>query len=162
MAIKSFHHPHDRSATWYTGETVNPVTGEVTREPSMTKQSFVLECDINNILKQYRATGIVTHISAQASQGMYADLPDSLDFQESLEVVRQAEAAFASLPSKVRDRFQNNAAQFLAFTQDPNNAQELVDLGLASVTAPAGPPAPPPPPPAQVATAPSSPEPKKE
>lgn len=157
-----FYRKHDRKATWYTGESRDPKTGKLVKLPSMTKQSHLAECDINNILKQYRATGIVTHISAQASQGMYADLPDSLDFQESLEVVRQAEAAFASLPSKVRDRFQNNAAQFLAFTQDPNNAQELVDLGLASVTAPAGPPAPPPPPPAQVATAPSSPEPKKE
>lgn len=127
-----FYRPHERSATWFTGEVVNPQTGEVTRPPSMTKQSFKDECDINNILKQYKVTGMFAHINSKAAQGVYADLPDPLDFQASLEVVRAANDAFASLPSKVRDRFQNNPEAFLAFCTNPANADELVELGLAT------------------------------
>lgn len=165
--IRSFYYPHTRAQTWYTGEVTNPVTGEVTRPPSMTKQSFVAECDINNIMKQYKATGIISHISANARQGVYTDLPDSLDFQASLELVKEAQIAFASLPSKVRDRFGNDPAAFLAFCGDPRNAKEMAELGLTIPSNPtpvpdAGgsgskPPAKPPAPPA--APAPSAPQP---
>lgn len=139
MSKFTFYRPHDRAATWYTGEELDPITGELITPPSMTKQSFVAECDINNILKQYRTSGMVSHINAQAAQGMYADLPDSLDFQESLNLVLQAEAAFDSLPSLVRQRFQNDPAEFLAFCADPSNKDEMIKLGLAKA----------PPPPAQ-------------
>lgn len=127
-----FYRPHERSATWFTGEVVNPQTGEVTRPPSMTKQSFKDECDINNILKQYKVTGMFAHINAKAAQGVYTDLPDPLDFQASLEIVKEANAAFASLPSKVRARFDNNPEAFLAFCSNPANQDELVALGLAT------------------------------
>lgn len=147
MAKKvAFYRPHDRAATAYTGDLVDQVTGEVTTPPSMTKQSFVAECDINNIVKQYSVTGMVTHMSAQAAKGSYADLPDPMEFQEALAVVEAAEKSFATLPAKVRDRFANDALGFLAFVEDPANKEELVKLGLAQAQAPAPAPAPVPPP----------------
>lgn len=96
----------------------------------MTKQEFVRECDVNNILKQYSQTGMLKHVSANANTGMYADLPDAIDFQDSLHTIKAAEAAFMSLPSKLRARFDNEPTEFLAFVQDPRNADELVSLGL--------------------------------
>lgn len=125
-----FYRPHDRVLA--TGELVNHRTGEVFTPPSMTKQSHVAECDINNILKQYKLTGIVRHISAKAEQGTYADLPDNIDFQESLNVVKRSEAAFATLPAAVRSRFNNDPAQFLEFMADPANQDEAIKLGLAT------------------------------
>lgn len=114
----------------YTGEVVNRFTGEVTRPPSRTKQEFVSECDINNIIASYRLTGQIAHINSKAAQGVYADLPDSLDYQSSLNTILQAQASFASLPSAVRDRFGNDPSAFLAFMADPQNEQEARKLGL--------------------------------
>lgn len=138
-----FHRQHDRHATAYTGELVDHRTGVIFTPPSRTKQSFVAECDINNILKQYKATGMIRHMSAKAASGVYADLPDEIDFQQSMNIVQQGERAFASLPSKVRSRFHNNPTEFLEFMGNPENVDEAVKLGLATKKEP------PPKPPAQ-------------
>lgn len=148
---RSFYRPHPRLMVM--NEVVNPVTGEITHPPSRTKQSFKDECDINNILKQYKSTGMLRHINEKAAKGTFADLPAPMEYQDALNMVIQAEDAFAALPSKLRDRFNNDPQEFLAFQQDPRNQRELVELGLA--TMPAGtssfldkePPAPPPAPP---------------
>lgn len=134
---RSFYVPHAR--VQYTGQLVNPITGEVYTPEVRTKQSFMDECDINNIMKQFGRTGQITHIKANASAGAYVDLPDEIDFQSALETVRQGEASFASLPAKVRDRFNNSPAAFLEFMADPKNAKEMVELGLATVTQPPNP-----------------------
>lgn len=126
----SFYCPHERVG--FDGTLTDPVTGEVTRPPARVKQSFVPECDINNILKQYRVTGQLRHISARAAQGAYQDLPDPMEFQESMNLIIAAEQSFASLPSRVRDRFGNDPGQFLAFMGDPANQDEMIKLGLAT------------------------------
>lgn len=113
------------------GSITDPVTGEVSHPPSLTKQSFRDQCDINNILKQYKVTGQIQHISANAARGVYDDLPSDLDFQDALNLVLEAEKSFATLPSRVRARFSNDPQEFLAFSADPANAGELVELGLA-------------------------------
>lgn len=115
----------------FDNDLVNPVTGEVTFPPSMAKQEFKAECDINNILKQFSVTGMIRHVSARAAEGRYEDLPDSQDFQESLAIVQQATDAFGTLPAKIRDRFHNEPAEFLAFVSDPANLDEMRTLGLA-------------------------------
>lgn len=125
------------------GAMVNPHTGEVTTPPSMTKQEFKKECDINNVIKSYSQTGMVSHISAKAQMGAYQDLPDSLDFQDSLHIIKQAETAFMSLPAKTRERFNNEPAQFLAFVNDPKNGDELIKLGLRTPPPVVSSPAPP-------------------
>lgn len=123
----------------YTGELVNHKTGEIYRPPARTKQQFVEQCDINNILKQFKKTGQITHIAENRAKGVYADLPDPIEFQDSMNLVIQAEASFASLPSKVRSRFENDPAQFLAFMADPANVKEAIAMGLATEVPPASP-----------------------
>lgn len=118
--------------THFKNEKVNPHTGVVTYPPSRTKMEFQDQCDINNILKQYKVSGIVTHINARASQGAYLDLPREVDFQTSLNIVKRGEQAFATLPSKIRDRFGNSPEKFLAFCADPENKDEMIKLGLAN------------------------------
>lgn len=143
MTVYSFYRPHERH--YAPTELFNEATGEFTTPERRVKQSFVDECNINNILKQYSVTGQIKHISAKAQQGAYLDLPDDLDFQASLQIVKDGEAAFASLPSKTRDRFKNDPAEFLMFMADPANLDEAVKLGLATkpvVEAPQEPQAP--------------------
>ena len=142
--------PHSRVQE--RGEIFDPKTGELVRLPSMTKQEFVKECDINNVIKAYSQTGMVNHVNAKAAQGAYQDLPDVLDFQDSLHTIMAAEAAFMTLPAKVRDRFGQDPAEFLAFMGDPANEEEIRKIGLAQAPPPKAPdqapdqapPAPPP------------------
>lgn len=159
----SFYRPHDRARTAYTGRRIDRFTGEVLPPlPSRTKQEFKDQCDINNIIKAFKITGQITHISAQAAKGAYMDLPDEVDFQTSLNVIRQAEESFATLPAAIRDRFGNDPAAFLAFMSDPKNREEADRLGLLKKPepGPAGPPNSPPPPPPPAAP-PPAPEPPK-
>ena len=128
--LRSAYIPHKRVT--FDGTLLDPKTGELVKPPTRTKQSFVAECDINTILKQYSATGQLKHIRANAALHRYEDLPDDLDFQTALNIVKDGETAFASLPSKVRDRFGNDPANFLEFMANPENSQEAVKLGLAT------------------------------
>lgn len=114
--------------------------GEFVSPPSMTKQEFQAECDINNIIKHFSVTGMFNHVNTRASQGAYEDLPDQVDFQESLNTIKAAEAAFMSLPAKVRDRFGQDPGEFLAFLGDPANLEEARKLGLAAALKEAPPP----------------------
>lgn len=97
---------------------------------SMTKQSFKKECDINNILSQFQKTGIITHISKNANNGEYIDLPTDLDFQNSINIVLAAQESFATLPSIVRDHFKNDPGLFLAAFQDPAQRERLQEWGI--------------------------------
>lgn len=99
-------------------------------EPSMTKQSFKEECDINNIMAKYRATGLID-VGTKLKEGHYADLADMPDYHTSMNVVIAAQAAFEALPSTLRERFGNDPGKFMDFVSDPANECELVSLGLA-------------------------------
>jgi len=102
--------------------------------PTMAKQSFQAECDINTIMKKYEATGLVTH--TQTIQGSYGDYTHADDYHSSLNRVMAADAAFMALPSKIRLRFNNDAGDFLEFIEDPNNREEAESLGLISPSKP--------------------------
>lgn len=127
---RSAYIPHKRVT--FDGRLLNHKTGEFFKPVSRVKQNHLAECDINNILKQYSATGQLKHINAKAQMGAYRDLPDDIDFQTSLNIVRAGEIAFASLPAKTRDRFGNDPAEFLMFMADPVNQDEAIKLGLAT------------------------------
>lgn len=105
--------------------------------PSRTKQSFADECDINKIIKGYDRNGLISHLNEQMPQ--YMDLVHdgivggaALDYHEALTLVRNAEALFSELPAELRNKFRNDPAEFLSFVDNPENQDELVELGLAS------------------------------
>lgn len=111
--------------------------------PSMTKQSFVQETNVNFIISKYRKTGMLEHVNNH--QGSYGEY-QTIDFQEAMEAVRAAEGMFSTLPADVRKRFRNDPAAFLEFVDDPQNLDEMRTLGL--LPAKPEPPAEPPPAPA--------------
>lgn len=98
-----------------------------TTGPSMTKQSMQQDCDINNILAKYQKTGLITHVRAG---GGYEDLPNDLDYHNSLNIVMEAQASFDALPSTVRREFDNDPARFLSFVADPDNVDRMRELGI--------------------------------
>ena len=97
--------------------------------PSRTCQEFKEECDVNNILRNYVSTGILTHVSEEPPQfGDFSDMPS--DYGEALALIRKSEEEFMKLPSEVRERFDNKPAGLIKFIQDESNYDEAVKLGL--------------------------------
>jgi phage internal scaffolding protein len=101
----------------------------VNEAPSLTKQNHRLECDINHIVAKYVKTGVLEH--QKEKQGQYVDVSSGADYQTSMNIVATAQSLFADLPSQIRTQFENDPAQFLDFVQNPENEQEMVELGLA-------------------------------
>lgn len=103
--------------------------GQGTFEPTLTRQEFLQESDINNIINQYQTNGILPDTRPE---GTYADFtaPELADFQRAQNLVIEAENAFNALPAKVRERFRNDPASLIDFVQDPANADEAHKLGL--------------------------------
>lgn len=101
----------------------------VTDGPSLTRQEFTEECDINTIMARYEKTGVVRHLNAASPQ--YLDLSNVPDLQQALSVIREAEAAFMALPAKVRAEFANDTQAFIRFAEDPQNLEQMRAWGLA-------------------------------
>ena len=98
------------------------------RGESKTKQSFKDECDINVIVRRYREQGQIPPFNLQ--RPVYADFSNVDDYLTALNRVRSAQAAFAALPSKVRDHVKNDPAELIRLVMDPSRREELVELGL--------------------------------
>ena len=97
---------------------------------SRTKQQFKDECDINNIMAKYMKTGTIEFRNKYEPR--YGDVTGE-DFQIAMNIVADARAMFLDLPSHVRERFDNDPAQFLDFVGDKANYDEARELGLLSV-----------------------------
>jgi phage internal scaffolding protein len=95
---------------------------------SMTQQHFKRECDINYILRGYNRTGLIDHVNRY--QGQYMDLSEPVDFLTAQNVVIDAVECFESLPAAVRKRFKNDPQGFLEFVQNPENKEEMQEMGL--------------------------------
>jgi len=98
-------------------------------EPSRTKQSFLAETDVNNIIKRYRVTGLLPQHAGNPIFGDFTRLP--ADYQEALNKVLDAESAFNAVSSDIRSQFQNDPKAFVAFCTDPANLDQLREWGLA-------------------------------
>ena len=96
-------------------------------EVSRTQQSHLKSCDINNIIKRYRVTGLMPQHGREPMYGDFSELPD---YQGALNIVLKAENTFASLSSDVREKFGNDVEAFLAFAQDPENAETMRKWGF--------------------------------
>ena len=99
-------------------------------EVSMTEQSHLKACDINNIMKRYEKTGLLDHVNTYG--GNYGDFTFAEDYHTSLNKILAADEMFMSIPAEIRAKFANDPAEFLNFVHDPSNAEELVKLGLAN------------------------------
>lgn len=98
-------------------------------DEDLVQHSMAAECDINTIMARYQKTGELTHVASQAA--IYGDFYDVTDYKTGQERLLEADALFMELPAKLRDRFDNDPAKFVAFATDEKNLDELRELGLA-------------------------------
>lgn len=77
--------------------------------PSMARQEFKTEADINYLIDRYSKTG--SYYDALGQQGkiprvpVFDDFSEVIDMPRALEVVEKVSDLFASLPSKTREQF---------------------------------------------------------
>ena len=97
--------------------------------PSMTRQEFADECDINTIMSRYEQAGAISHVNR--AMPVYMDVTAVPDLRGALDAMREATLAFQSLPAVVRREFDNDPQKFVDFAQDPANLEKMRDWGLA-------------------------------
>lgn len=120
--------------------------------PSLTRQEFAEECDINTLMERYEKSGVISHVNR--AQPIYMDMTDLPDLREGLDIMREATTAFMALPAKVRREFDHDPVKFVEFAGNKDNLERMREWGLAAPVAAAPEPilvkvmAPPDPPPA--------------
>lgn len=126
------------------------------QDPSLTKQSFTEESDINTIVKRFNLTG---QLPTNVRMPTYADYNDVFDFHTAMNAIAQANEAFDKMPADIRARFHNNPAEFVDFCSNEANRAEAEKMGLVTAQAlqAAANLATPPTPPTPVASAPPAP-----
>lgn len=99
-------------------------------EEVKTKQEFLEECDINNIIARYRKTGVLPNTFGDI--GSYGDFSEVTCFQDAMIKIQDAEDMFMSLPAGIRSKFDNDPGKFLEFADNPENQDKLVEMGIIS------------------------------
>lgn len=102
---------------------------------SLAQQHFQKECDIKEIIKRNDRAGIIEHVNRGVAQ--YADVSEVGDYKDALEVITKSMESFMGLPSDIRKKFNNDPGEFFDFATNPDNAGQMVELGLAPSPAPA-------------------------
>lgn len=100
----------------------------VNDEPSKTVQSEADSADINLILRQYPEMGLLERLNQ--AEGLFLDVSEFTDYADAIRHTREAEAEFMKLPSKVRELFNHDVAEFLDAAHDDDKRQALIDAGV--------------------------------
>lgn len=95
---------------------------------SLTQQHFKEECDVINIIKRHDKNGIIEHV--QRGQARYGDFSEVADYREALDLVRDAQNEFMTIPSDIRKKFENDPGKFYEFVSNPDNKEELKEMGF--------------------------------
>lgn len=111
-------------------ERVITKTGSVSR----TKQSMKDECNINLIVARHASTGLWDHLTPKSP--IYGDFTRSVDLQEALHLVEEAEKEFEELPAAVRSVVDNDPVKFAEGLADPEVFRELVEAGMPATEKP--------------------------
>lgn len=109
-------------------------SGLACTQPSMAKQEFKEECDINTIVRNFGLTGEVP-VGLKAPE--YAEYESVMDYQTAIQAVMEAEERFMEMPAHVRREFDNDPQRFLEFCTDKQNLPRLKEWGLAHPDLPA-------------------------
>jgi len=95
--------------------------------PSRTRQDDLESSNINNIMNRYKQSGILPAANPSA---FYADVTEVGTYREAVDLVHGAEKEFMKLNPDIRAKFENNPANFVDFVNEPENKDELKEMGI--------------------------------
>lgn len=98
--------------------------------PSMTREEFAEECDINTIMERYDSQK-GWPLPPRDQEPIYYDFVGMPDLQSALHSLNEASEAFMTLPAKVRKEFDNDPVRFVEFASSRDNLEQLREWGLA-------------------------------
>jgi hypothetical protein len=94
----------------------------------MTQEHFREETEILNIIRRHDRNGVIDHINKGTA--IYGDFSEITDYRDMIHKLREADSAFAQVPSDIRKRFENDPAKFFNFVTDETNHEALAEMGL--------------------------------
>jgi phage internal scaffolding protein len=101
---------------------------------SLTEQSYAHDAKIQNIIKSYDSRGFFDTINRNPDQ--YGDFTQVTDLHTAMNKIQDAKDNFMTLPSRIREKFQNDPRSFYEFASKEENFEELVDMGIATEKVP--------------------------
>ena len=101
--------------------------------PSRTKSSFKDEVNINSIIARHHR-GQPLPVGA-AGRPMFGDFSDSLSYRESMDKLVKTQEQFDSLPSNIRNKFNNDPGALIDYVlnldlKDEEAVNEALKLGI--------------------------------
>lgn len=130
-------------------ETADEIEGQNTiitnTEPSLTRQEFKDEVDINVMMARFGVTdGAIPPMALDPQY--FGNFEDALDLRTALDRTKEAVERFEALPAEIRNRFNNDPTALFEFVINPENHPEAVKLGLlyedrSTIKEPPAPPA---------------------
>lgn len=118
-----------RKAWQYDADAASVAAGFECPEPSKAQQASKDEADINTLVRRFGITGQLPIVERPPTFEDFTEVVS--DYQTAQNLLIAADRAFMQLPSKVRLRFENDPAAFVAFCEDEKNLDELREMGLA-------------------------------
>lgn len=97
-------------------------------DQSLTIQSDAPEADIQLILKKYREVGIIDNLNL--TEASFMDVTEFTDFADLMRQTKIAENEFMKLPSKVREIFNHDVANWLDTAHDEEKRASLIEAGI--------------------------------
>ena len=94
---------------------------------SQTEQSHLDETDINKI---FHASNHSPDLLIPENPPTFGDFSDVSDFTEMQNRVADAISGFEKLPSETRAFFEHKPENLVEFMNNPDNAQDAIDMGL--------------------------------
>lgn len=116
-----------------------PRVQTMNHDEMQTVQSDAMLADIHHVLGQWSPYGLKQNLDAAEVQ--FADIANFTDFADAMLHAKQAEAEFMKMPSKVREVFNHDVAEWLDSAHDEDKRQKLIDLGVLPAPEPETPPA---------------------
>ena len=94
----------------------------------ITEQAHKDEVSIHNIMRRYKATGVLTHVNQY--RGQYMDMAQAPEYQEAQNIIADAKSMFETVPADIRQDMHNDPMEFVEFMQNPGNREKIEDYGL--------------------------------
>lgn len=91
--------------------------------PSETRQGDADEADINKIMGKFLRHGLTPNM--ELADNLFLDVTEFTDFKDAVDQLNEAERLFHTLPSKVRELFNHNVAEWLDAAHDPEKRDDI-------------------------------------
>jgi len=95
--------------------------------PELTVQSDAGQADIKQILKRWKNVGIVDHLAI--TEASFKDVSEFSDYADVMRTAQTANEEFMKMPSKVREIFGHDVANWLDTAHDPEKLSQLIAEG---------------------------------